>query len=190
MEPGKVNINLTKLRTEVANREERKYQTFNKILDICYNKIITTNKTSDDYTCIFEVPRMIFGLPLYNLEDAVRYIMLSLVDKGFEVHLAIPNKIYISWRPESETRTQYCKQLYNLDKPQLTLQYYPGNTNGGNGGAIGGGNHGGEMKLFSSKPKQIQKNYKPIEDYRQTTTSMYEKDDIELFQSKLDELFT
>ena len=122
----KVNINLNNLRTEVSKREDRKNKTFDKLVEMCYSKIINTNKTSNEYSCIFEVPNLVFGLPLYNINDAIKYIMIKLIDKGFEVHLAIPNKIFISWKPESEKLSSYCRDLYQLDNPnKLSLEYYP-----------------------------------------------------------------
>jgi hypothetical protein len=197
----KVALNLEKLRSEVIAREDKKFQTFEKLLNMCYNKIINTNKTSSDLSCSFIVPRMVFGLPLFDINECIKYIMTKLTEKGFEVHLAIPNKLLISWRPDSESQATYCRELYQLESGNTTGN---GNSNRGRlaigyGGPIEQqsrqlGNSGrSDLKLFSAKPdKNNQKKYKPIEEYHQSQNmpSIYEPDDISLFRNKIDELFT
>jgi hypothetical protein len=198
----KVNINLNNLRTEVSKREDRKNKTFDKLVEMCYSKIINTNKTSNEYSCIFEVPNLVFGLPLYNINDAIKYIMIKLIDKGFEVHLAIPNKIFISWKPESEKLSSYCRDLYQLDNPnKLSLEYYPfpnfqypNNNTKTYSQSHHSQSHQSKNKNYNSKShnNKEQKIYRPIEDYKNTTSSsIYQNDDdIDLFRSKIDELFS
>ena len=61
-----LSININKLRSEVEDRENNKIKIFEKILDMCYQKILNTNKQYNDYSCTFVVPNVVFGLPLYN----------------------------------------------------------------------------------------------------------------------------
>ena len=188
-------LNPARLRGEVEAREARKIKVFEHILEMCNNKIITTNQQSDDCCCIFTCPSVVFGLPLFNLMDCIRFIMIKLVEKGFEVHLAIPNNIFISWKKESNP--DYSRRMYQLDAPHSGI--YSG-TRSNKLAAImppsAAGSSDGEYKLFSSKSgnkKEKEKNYRPIEDYRRQTnigsgSSGYALDDIDLFHSKLDEL--
>lgn len=195
----KVALNLEKLRSEVIAREDKKYQTFDKLLNMCYNKIININKSSTDLSCSFIVPRMVFGLPLFDINECIKYIMTKLLEKGFEVHLAIPNKLLISWRPDSETQATYCRELYQLEsgnginnRGQLAIGYNPGTTTSQSRYSGNSGNTR-DLKLFSAKPdKNNQKKYKPIEEYHQSQNmpSIYEPDDISLFRNKIDELLT
>jgi hypothetical protein len=132
--------------------------------------------------------------------------MVKLIEKGFEVHLAIPNNIFISWKNESNP--DYSRQIYQLEAPAKISSSSGLSAIAGTGynsrinklaSAImpSSGYREGEYKLFSSKPgtkkeKEKEKNYRPIEDYRQTSighgTGGYNLDDIDLFHSKLDEL--
>lgn len=197
-------LNPAKLRIEVEAREARKIKVFEHILDMCNNKIMTTNQQTNDCCCIFTCPSVVFGLPLFNLMDCIRFIMVKLVEKGFEVHLAVPNNIFISWKKDSNS--EYSRQLYQLEAPFTKI-----NSSSGFGTSAGFNSRGnklaaimpssipseGEYKLFSSKPgtkKEKEKNYRPIEDYRQTnirhSTGGYNLDDIDLFHSKLDELLS
>lgn len=194
-------LNPARLRGEVEAREARKIKVFEHILDMCNNKILTTNQQCDDCCCIFTCPSVVFGLPLFNLADCIRYIMVKLVEKGFEVHLAVPNNIFISWKTESNP--DYSRRMYQLESSTNAGSSF--NSRGNKlalmppaSSGIGYGN-GNEYKLFSSKPgskKEKEKNYRPIEDYRQTSIGAgsgsgsggYTLDDIDLFHSKLDDI--
>lgn len=194
-------LNPAKLRSEVEAREARKKKVFEHILEMCYNKIILTNQQNDDCCCIFTCPSVVFGLPLFNLMDCIKFIMIKLIDKGFEVHLAVPNNIFISWKKESNP--DYSRQMYQLELPASTknnrLSLMPPLSNNHNTTSTRHSNNRGtnnnfsdsEYKLFSSKPtNKKEKSYRPIEDYRHTsgTSGEYALDDIDLFHSKLDEL--
>jgi hypothetical protein len=192
-------LNPARLRGEVEAREARKIKVFEHILEMCHNKIIITNQQSDDCCCIFTCPSVVFGMPLFNLMDCIRFIMIKLVEKGFEVHLAVPNNIFISWKKESNP--DYSRQMYQLEaSPSARISSRsnklalmpPGAYNNKKLDTI---NNGNEYKLFSSKSgikKEKDKNYRPIEEYRQTSIGTgsggYALDDIDLFHSKLDEL--
>lgn len=190
-------LNPAKLRSEVEAREARKIKVFEHILNMSYNKVMTTNQQTDDCCCIFTCPSVVFGLPLFNLMDCIRFIMVKLIEKGFEVHLAVPNNIFISWKKESNP--DYSRQIYQLEAPSRISPNSNSNSRINKLTAImpSSGYREGEYKLFSSKPgtkkeKEKEKNYRPIEDYRQTSighgTGGYNLDDIDLFHSKLDEL--
>ena len=201
-----VNINVNKLRSEVQAREDRKYKTFEKVLEMCYQKILSTNKTSDDCCCTFICPQVVFGLPLYNLMDCIRFIMEKLVEKGFNIHLALPNHIFISWKKESSDYPESSGNYYQLEssKPQLQLGYkssrhnntnhtnHTNHTTHNNQAKKNNDKHNefGERKLFINKPEQNKKDkqYRPIEDYQQTNNSIYDANDIDLFRNKIDEL--
>jgi hypothetical protein len=176
----KVNVNINKLRNEVQSRENRKFKTFEKVLEMCYHKILTTNKTSDECCCTFICPQVIFGLPLFNLMECINFIMEKLIEKGFQTHLAFPNHIYISWKPNSEKHTEELKQYYlqlGAPKQQMQLEY---NTN----------NSRTSLFMNNPKDKQKQKQYRPIDDYHSNiTNNNYDTDDIDIFRSKIDELF-
>jgi hypothetical protein len=185
--------------------------------------------------------------------DCIRFIMMKLVEKGFEVHLAIPNNIFISWKKESNP--DYSRQMYLTEAPAIMNSFksssksnnlalmppgssYPltdqdfkkslglGYADSGENlpvstctasltprcyntysrlrdnkkytsGSSGSNNINADSnyKLFSSRPTvKKEKNYRPIEDYRQTNIDSSNGgfasslDDINLFHSKLDEL--
>lgn len=206
-----LSVSVNKLRNEVKAREDRKMETFNKVLDMCYQKILNTNKTSDECCCVFICPQIIFGLPLFNLSECINFIMQKLVEKGFEVYLAIPNHIHISWQTEEQKSksTPYSLQYPSLQyhhpqqnllieptyNSQHTKQSYQQRDNysqqnqrrqnrNNSSHTLGYGDNNGRNTT------KKEKNYRPIDEYQQISKNIYNTDDIELFQNKIDELFT
>ena len=166
-------LNPARLRSEVEAREARKIKVFEYILEMCHNKIMTTNQQTDNCCCIFICPSVVFGMPLFNLIDCIRFIMVKLVEKGFEVHLAVPNNIFISWKKESNPKNS--NQYLAIEYPNIQQKT---------------SNYPQERKLFSAtNTQQKTKTYRPIEDYKQSNTDFnYNQEDINLFRSKINEL--
>jgi hypothetical protein len=200
-----VNINIKHLQKEVAEREQKKIKTFEKILDTCYNKILHANQKSNDCTCIFTCPPVVFGLPLYNLNDCVVFIMEKLIEKGFQVYFTNPNILFISWKTTTEQSYQppAYKQLtsnshYQLDdKPsnQRSSKYNKSNNNANNNANVNSyGNSGlDDIDLsFSRQRRPVEKqSFKPINDY--TETKLYKNenslDDLDIFKNSIENMF-
>jgi hypothetical protein len=190
-----LSININKLRGEVEEREKRKNKLYEKVLDICYQRIINNNQKSDNYSCTYIVPNVVFGLPLYDVNECTKFIMNKLVEKGFDIKFAFPSTLHISWIPEekrvdtynsysSYTGSQYkaieppsYHSKYREIKPQKSiLQPIPSNPN---------------RYKNSIKEENIQHiQYKSIDDYIDSKPLIYDPDDINVFQNKLNNIFT
>lgn len=180
-----LTLNINKLHNEVEEREKKKINTFEKVLDMCFKKILHSNQNYNDYNCVFAVPKFVFGLPLYNIVECCGFLIEKLIAKGFEVYLAIPTTLHISWKPKEFINTN----IYTTNKPQL--QYY--NSHGGNIDtystkqiAIKNRN---EIRNDNTNQKHNNMQYKPIEDYKQSNNISYDSNDLDLFKTKLDNLF-
>ena len=180
-----LSININKLRSEVELREQRKIKIFEKILELCYQRILNSNEKNNEYTCTYIVPNVVFGLPLYNVNDCVTFIINKLIEKKFDVVFALPTTIHISWKPNNENNNyinnnytnnnytnnnkykslEYQKQYYN--KPKTNLQ----------------------LRTHAPEINKQNKQYKSINDYTQPKTIIYDENEISLFQSKLDNIF-
>lgn len=214
-------INIDKLRNEVTAREDRKYKTFENILDMCYQKIINTNKTSNDCCCTFVCPNLVFGLPLFNLDECIMFIMQKLNEKGFNVHLAIPNKLFISWKDpqttypnkpaigypsqqnmlqlqsaQSSNQNTYTQSLdknisdfglYRLPKAENKQENKQDNKTSKH---HQWNNSHGTQPSARTKIETPKKNYRPIDDYKHSSNTIYDSTDIDVFRNKIDELFT
>lgn len=95
-------ISLNELYQLKRKKENNKKIQFDKVLERCHNRIRKV-ATHGGLNTIYEVPGMIIGLPLYNINTCTDYIISKLRDNGFLVQLLPPPSvyvIYISWDPE------------------------------------------------------------------------------------------
>jgi len=199
-----LSLNINKLRSDVEERERKKIKIFENILEMCYQKILNTNKNYDDYNCTFIVPNVVFGLPLYNIGDCITFIMDNLVKKGFEIYFALPTTIHISWKPEgyiNKKTSIYNNINLNTNLNPNQLEYYnslqPQNNivvkyNGSNSDTLSNkqikyNQH--YNKQSDNINKMNNKQYKSIDEYKELSNTIYNLDDLDIFQNKVDNLF-
>ena len=48
------------------------------------------------YKCLYEIPEFMLGLPLYNIDECVKYIDKKLIENGFKTKWN-NNQVLISW---------------------------------------------------------------------------------------------
>tara|TARA_B100000795_G_scaffold269969_2_gene261485 strand:+ start:19581 stop:19907 length:327 start_codon:yes stop_codon:yes gene_type:complete len=94
-------ISLSELYKLNDKKNTVKYDTFDKIIDICHIKIKNT-ATIGGMNIFYEIPFYVYGKPLYKINDCINYIVEALKKNGLYVQL-LPepntNMIYISWDP-------------------------------------------------------------------------------------------
>lgn len=94
-------ISLTELYSIKNKRELSKHSTYDKIIELCHEKIKKIALTGG-MNIFYEVPYIIIGLPLYDINMCVEYVVNSLRKNGLLVQiLPYPNNntLYISWSP-------------------------------------------------------------------------------------------
>lgn len=92
-------INLDELYTTKHEKEKQKITIFKKILTRIHNKIkFTSRQKHNDHFLFFVVPEFILGLPRYNLDECIGYIINELEDNGFNIKYTHPNLLFISWQ--------------------------------------------------------------------------------------------
>jgi hypothetical protein len=90
------NLNIYELQKEISKKKEQRIRSFDRVLEICHNKIKDASKR--EMTKIyFTVPEYVVGLPIYNLSHCIEHIINSLKQNGFHVKYYFPKYIYISW---------------------------------------------------------------------------------------------
>lgn len=95
------SLSLHELYNITKEKERKKINTYNKILEMSSNKIRNI-ATHNGFNCFFTIPTFVLGLPLYDQSKCIDYIIDSWRKKGFLVQrLPEPNiyTIYISWAP-------------------------------------------------------------------------------------------
>lgn len=78
--------------------EQNRMNIYKKILQRVHTKIKITakNKYNDQYL-FYVVPEFVFGIPKYDVNTCISYIIEKLVENGFHVKYTHPNLLFISW---------------------------------------------------------------------------------------------
>lgn len=91
---------------QLKNKKDKiKTNTFNVLLEKCHAKIKNIAKHGG-MNVFFEVPYILVGYPLYDINDSIEYLVNALRKNGLMVQiLPKPNQntLYISWKPTDVT---------------------------------------------------------------------------------------
>lgn len=80
-------------------RKKLKKKTFSKILNLVEKRIQMSSNSNNYYTW-YEIPELILGLPIYNLNECKKYLIKKLEKNGFKTESYEPNLILITWFPD------------------------------------------------------------------------------------------
>jgi hypothetical protein len=84
---------------ELKNKKiAHRVNSFDVVLEKAHGRMRTSAKNGG-LNVFFEVPALIMGIPLYNFDDCIAYVVDSLRKNGFLVQLIETHKgvLYISW---------------------------------------------------------------------------------------------
>jgi len=106
-------------------KELVKYETFDKILIKCHNriKLYADNRKTE---CIYNIPSFIIGIPLYDVDDLQEYIVSSLKKNGLVVKEYTNNWIFISWNFKNKPKVKKNKSTNSDHK--FVEDYNPSGT--------------------------------------------------------------
>lgn len=116
-------INIYSLPKQKTKREEARIKVYNKVLKMCHKRIQTVSRAShgEPYT-FYEIPSIIFGMPIFDSDSCCDYIMKKLSINGFKVMYMNARLIFISWKhiqfdPEREKLME--EKIREMDFPKL-----------------------------------------------------------------------
>jgi hypothetical protein len=91
-------LSLDELYDRKREVEENRMNIYKKILQRVHTKIKITakNKYNDQYL-FYVVPEFVFGIPRYDVNTCISYIIERLLENGFHVKYTHPNLLFISW---------------------------------------------------------------------------------------------
>jgi len=95
-------ISLSELYDMKKRKETNRTKSFDQIMELCHRRIRNI-ASYGGMNCFYEIPGMLVGFPLYNLEECIHYVIDKLRNTGFLVQLLPPPHIgvvYISWDPQ------------------------------------------------------------------------------------------
>ena len=91
-------INIDELHRINEQRNKNKLEIYEKILKKCHERIKFVSKTpKNNQFCFFIVPSFVYGVPIYNINECIVYVIKLLIKNGFTVNYTHPNLIFISW---------------------------------------------------------------------------------------------
>ena len=101
---------------EQENQRERRMSAMRPVLAQIYSQIKRQAIHSSDASYIvFEIPKFVFGYPLFKLSEAREYLLETLSQSGFGVWPVNNDYLLISWT----------KQQMNRGRPSLLTNYRP-----------------------------------------------------------------
>tara|TARA_B100000963_G_scaffold305729_1_gene280037 strand:+ start:539 stop:958 length:420 start_codon:yes stop_codon:yes gene_type:complete len=115
-------ININQLHQINEKRAKDRIASYEKILLKCHQKIKSISLRPKGNTfCFYVVPNLVFGVPIFNQNECIVYIVQALIKNGFYVVYTHPNLIYISWF-QRQNSLEY-KKKKNEDKMKPELNY-------------------------------------------------------------------
>lgn len=92
--------NIHNLHNEKNVKEKIKTEAYILVLNKCIEKIVYTNKHTDQTYIFFDVPRFLIDYPFYDMNSCVMFIMNKLVPNNYTVSFIAPFYLYIDWSTE------------------------------------------------------------------------------------------
>ena len=92
--------NINNLHNEKNVKEKIKTEAYILVLNKCIEKIVYTNKHTDQTYIFFDVPRFLIDYPFYDMNSCVMFIMNKLVPNNYTVSFIAPFYLYIDWSTE------------------------------------------------------------------------------------------
>ena len=94
-----IKLNIDELYVKKQQQDLNVLNNYNKILIRIHNKIKYISKQLiNDQCCWYIVPEMMIGIPKYNHNDCIAYVIEKLRENGFIVRYTHPNLLFISWK--------------------------------------------------------------------------------------------
>ena len=91
-------ISLDELYDRKHEVEVNRMNIYKRILQRVHTRIKMSARQKDNQGfTYFVVPEFIFGIPKYNVETCISYMIEKLQDNGFKVKYTHPNLLYIFW---------------------------------------------------------------------------------------------
>ncbi len=106
-------VSVKDLQKQYEEKTAHRLSIYKPLIERCF-MYIQSCADKENTMCIYKIPRIKWGLPVYKMDQCIEYITIKLKEKGFKCNqIQRTNAIYISW---------------NVRKPNLKLLEYKANT--------------------------------------------------------------
>jgi|UniRef100_A0A6C0M2P6 hypothetical protein len=178
-------LNLDELYEQKKQEDLAKLYTFNRILTRVHDKIkVASRQKNSQQFCWYLVPEMLMGVPNYDKNGCISYIMSKLQENDFIVRYTHPNLLFISWKHyvPNYVRTEIKKKTGTvIDKFGNYVSDADADADAGaNANANAVGNADVNTMIFNKKGAATTKkpagDFKPIASYKPTGNLIYNQD--------------
>jgi 7-keto-8-aminopelargonate synthetase-like enzyme len=123
-------LNIYDLHNTVNRKTNLRNSVYEKVLVKVHNKIKRASE-NEQYECTYDTPEYIIGLPLYNINNCIEFIIEKLKENGFDVEHIFPKTLKVSWYPAEIKQIQHTNDNNNENIDSLYLNYIPYKNNKG-----------------------------------------------------------
>ena len=159
-------IDINELHKKSKEQRENKIKIYEEVLKKCHHRIKLVSELSPmTQWCFFMIPKVMFGMPLYNLPECVEYLVKMLFDNGFKVAYTHPNLLLITWF-ENDKNEKYS----SLSQFAATQNKYKNNNS-------------------STSTNNSSTNYRSIDSYQPSGNLIYNQNSLNLLEQKKNDMF-
>ena len=90
------SFDIRKLYKSQVQRTDHRQETYNIIVRRVHHRVQTVSQRNEVH-CVFELPKLVVGMPLYDPFECCGYVIRTLKRDGFFVQYYHPNVLYINW---------------------------------------------------------------------------------------------
>ena len=176
-------LNLDELYEQKKQEDLAKLYTFNRILTRVHDKInVAARQKNSQQFCWFLVPEMLMGVPNYDKDACITYLISKLEENDFITRYTHPNLLFISWKHyvPNYVRTEIKK------KTGTVIDKFGNYVSEAEEAAEGGGGGGDVNTMMYTKKgaaaaatvaaKKPAGDFKPIASYKPTGNLIYNQE--------------
>jgi hypothetical protein len=174
-------LNLDELYEQKKQEDLAKLYTFNRILTRVHDKIkVSARQKNSQQFCWYLVPEMLMGVPNYDKDACITYLISKLEENDFITRYTHPNLLFISWKHyvPNYVRTEIKKKTGTvIDK----FGNYVSEAEEASDAAAGGGDVNAMMytkkgAAATAAAKKPAGDFKPIASYKPTGNLIYNQE--------------
>ena len=106
---------LVKMKQKKIDYWRRKYKL---ILNKCYKRINYYARHGYE-ECLFEIPTLVFGMPVYDIQECLQFIIEKLKQYGLRIQIVDNQIIHISWKEHSPTEPKFMKTARQIKEAKI-----------------------------------------------------------------------
>ena len=161
-------IDISELHKKTRDQREKKIKIYEEVLKKCHHRIKLVSKlTPMNQWCFYLIPKVLFGMPLYNLAECVEYLVRMLSDNGFKVAYTHPNLLLITWFENDSGQGGQYPNLVNMEKSINKTR----------------------PRITNSSSINNNQNYRSIDSYKPSGNLVYNQNSFNLLEQRKNDIF-